>query len=173
MPASTPASSVSAALLAGAPDASAPPVLRANDRLLFRIAEDPVRGATPMRLGVNSLGEASFPISPGFRRSHHPAGAGEDPGPGPGRDLREADGGVLPQGHRGTGHGREDSTPGKVQFFGEVQTVIALSPDQPPLKLSDAILQVRAPEFANLKRVKIHRLNATTDRPRSSRSMSM
>ncbi len=162
VPASTPASSVSAALLAGAPDASAPPVLRANDRLLFRIAEDPVRGATPMRLGVNSLGEASFPIS---RDSDVRITL-----PVRGKTLvqvREEISAKLTEEyyHKATVELAMDEkilTPGKVQFFGEVQTVIALSPDQPPLKLSDAILQVRAPEFANLKRVRIHRLNATT-----------
>lgn len=164
-PASSPAAaavSSVAALLSANADPATVPVLRANDRLLFRIAEDPVRGSTPMRLGVNSLGEASFPIS---RDSDVRITV-----PVRGKTLaqvREEISAKLTEEyyHRATVELAMDEkilTPGKVQFFGEIQTVIALSPDQPPLKLSDAILQVRAPDFANLKRVRVHRLNPVT-----------
>lgn len=153
--------SVAAALIATPPDPSIP-VLRANDRLLFRIAEDPVRGSTPMRLGVNSLGEASFPISrdSDVRITLQVRGRTM-------AQVREEISRKLTEDyyHKATVELTLDEkiiTPGKVQFFGEIQTVLALSPDQPPLKLSDAILQVRAPDFANLKRVKIHRLNPAT-----------
>jgi protein involved in polysaccharide export with SLBB domain len=146
----------------GAADPYSDVVLRANDRLQFRIAEDPIRAPSPMGLIVNSIGEVGFPIS---RDS----------------DVRitlQVRGRTLAQVreeitrklledyyHRATvelSMGEKVLTPGKVQFFGEIQTVLPLSPDGPPLKLSDAILQVQAPEFANLKRVKVHRLNAVT-----------
>ncbi|HMO64200.1 MAG TPA: hypothetical protein PKE47_03060, partial [Verrucomicrobiota bacterium] len=38
-------------------------VLRSEDRLQFRIAEDPIPDRNPISVVVNSVGEASFPVS--------------------------------------------------------------------------------------------------------------
>ncbi len=162
-PAAAGAPSEPAVAVAAKPaDPSADVVLRTNDRLQFRIAEDPIRGASPMGLSVNSIGEVGFPISrdSDVRITLQVRG----------RTLAQVREEIVRKlledyYHKATVEltlGDKVLTPGKVQFFGEIQTVLPLSLDGPPLKLSDAILQVRAPDFANLKRVKVHRLNAVT-----------
>lgn len=163
VPAAAPASTGAVpAPVAKPADPAADVVLRANDRLQFRIAEDPIRGSSPMPLSVNSIGEIGFPISrdSDVRITLQVRG----------RTLAQVREEIVRKlledyYHKATIEltlGEKVVTPGKVQFFGEIQTVLPLSPDGPPLKLSDAILQVRAPDFANLKRVKVHRLNAVT-----------
>ena len=158
-----PAPAVDASATTAKPaDPSGDVLLRANDRLQFRIAEDPVRGSSPMALSVNSVGEVGFPISrdSDVRITLQVRGKSL-------AQVRDEIAKKLVEDYyrRATVEltlGEKIVTPGKVQFFGEIQTVLQLSPDGPPLKLSDAILQARVPDFANLRRVKVHRLNAVT-----------
>jgi hypothetical protein len=57
--------------------------------------------------------------------------------------------------------------PGRVQFFGEVKATIPLHADAPPLLLTDAILGLAPSDFADLRRIKIHRLDPVTHQPRT------
>ncbi|MBX3748023.1 MAG: hypothetical protein KF833_22170 [Verrucomicrobiae bacterium] len=142
-------------------------VLRAGDRIQYRIAEDPVRGPAPLLVVVNSVGEVSFPVS---RDS----------------DLRIT---LLVRGktveevredltrslladyyHRATVEltlGEKIVTPGRVQFFGEMSATLPLTPDTPPLLLSDAILQLGFTPDADLRRVKVHRLDPDSQQSRT------
>ncbi len=140
-------------------------VLRTNDRLQYRIAEDPVRGSTPMTVTVNSVGEASFPVSrdSDIRLTLNVRGRTMSE---VARELQRR----LTQDyyHKATVElalAEKVVNPGKVQFFGEVSATIPLLPDSPPLYLSDALLQ-RPSEFANLRRVKVHRVDPVTQESR-------
>lgn len=138
--------------------------LRTGDRMQYRVAEDPVKGATPINVAVNGVGEASFPVGRDF-------------------DLRitfEVRGRTLVQVkeeltkrlladyyHEATvALTLDDRTiiPGKVQFFGNggVRGEVQILPDAPPPKLSETLLRMNVPEFANLRRVKVRRVNPTT-----------
>ncbi len=140
--------------------------LRSGDRLRFRIEEDPATGRDPILVAVNTVGEAGFPVS---RES----------------DLRvtlSVRGKTLPQVkelltarlleeyyNRATVElALEEKivTPGKVQFFGEMRGTIPMLPDHPPMYLSEQVLQMGVPDFADLRRVKIHRLDPITQTSR-------
>lgn len=140
--------------------------LRTGDRLRFRIEEDPATGRDPLMVAVNSVGEASFPVS---RES----------------DIRVT---LLVRGktlkqvkemlsarlleeyyNRATVELNLEEkvlTPGKVQFFGEMRGTVPLLPDHPPMFLSEQMLQMGVPDFANLRRVKVHRMDPVTQTPK-------
>lgn len=138
--------------------------LRTGDRMQYRVAEDPVKGATPISVAVNGVGQASFPVGRDF-------------------DVRitfEVRGRTLEQVreelstrllaeyyHQATIALTLDDRaiiPGKVQFFGNggVRGEVPILPDAPPPKLSETLLRMNVPEFANLRRVKVRRVNPTT-----------
>ncbi len=142
--------------------------LRTGDRMQYRIAEDPVKGTMPIGVAVNGVGEASFPVGRDF-------------------DLRitfEVRGRTLEQVkeelskqlladyyHQATISLTLDDRaiiPGKVQFFGTggVRGEVQILPDAPPPKLSETLLRMNVPEFANLRRVKVRRVNPTTGQER-------
>lgn len=136
--------------------------LRAGDRLRFRIAEDPTTGKDPIVVAVNTVGEASFPVS---RESDIRVTLGVR-----GKTLREVKelltSRLLDEYYnRATVELNLEEkilTPGKVQFFGEMRGTFPISPDQPPMMLSEQMLQMGVPEFADLKRIKIHRVDPLT-----------
>ncbi|MGE3313263.1 MAG: hypothetical protein AB7O66_25130 [Limisphaerales bacterium] len=140
--------------------------LRSGDRLRFRIEEDPATGRDPILVAVNTVGEAGFPVS---RDS----------------DIRvtvSVRGKTLSQVkelltarlleeyyNRATVElALEEKivTPGKVQFFGEMRGTVPMLPDHPPMFLSEQMLQMGIPDFADLRRVKIHRMDPITQTSR-------
>lgn len=139
-------------------------LLRTGDRLNYRIAEDPVRAAAPMQVAINSVGEANFAVS----RDSDIRITLEVRGKTVAEVRTELTRRLLADYyHKATleiALAEKVLTPGKVQFFGEMSGEITLLPDTPPLMLSDAVLRVggsRA-EFANLRRIKVHRPDSAT-----------
>lgn len=147
-------------------DSSTQYTLRSGDQLQYRIAEDPVRGQHPFTVGVNSVGEVNFPVC---RDS----------------DIRitvQVRGKTIPEVkaeltrkllasyyNKATVElalAEKILNPGKVQFFGEITGTIPIRPDSPVLMLSDAILQLGQNEFADLSRVKVHRMDPVTQTER-------
>ena len=136
--------------------------LRAGDRLRFRIAEDPATGKDPIVVAVNTVGEASFPVS---RESDLRVTLGVR-----GKTLKQVKelltvkllDEYYNQATVELNLEEKILTPGKVQFFGEMRGTFPLSPDQPPMMLSEQMLQMGVPEFADLKRIKIHRVDPLT-----------
>lgn len=133
--------------------------LRMGDRLQYRLAEDPERGPNPILVEVNSLGEVSFPVSRNFdlRITFEVRGRTVDEARETLREKLLAD-----YYHKATVElTLADKTlqMAKVQFFGTgmVRGEVPIPPDGPPLMLSDALLRLNPPEFANLRKVKIHR----------------
>ena len=140
--------------------------LRAGDRVRYRIEEDPATGKEPLSVAVNSVGEASFPVSrdSDLRVTLRVRG----------QTLRQVKEQLRERlladyYHRATVElALEEKvlTPGKVQFFGEMRGTVPLLPDFPPIYLSEQVLQMGVPDFADLRRVKIHRVDPTTQTPR-------
>jgi protein involved in polysaccharide export with SLBB domain len=136
--------------------------LRTGDRLRFRIEEDPATGKEPILVAVNSVGEASFPVS---RESDIRVTL-----PVRGKTLKQVREQLAARlledyYHRATVElnlEEKTVTPGKVQFFGEMSGTIPILPDHPPMFLSEQILQMGVPDFANLRRVKVHRIDPVT-----------
>lgn len=137
-------------------------LLRSEDRLQFRIAEDPIPDRNPISVVVNSIGEASFPVSrdSDIRLNLRVRG----------RTLAE----VLAElkrlleseyYHQATVTLTLDDkkvSPGKVIFMGEVQGVLGILPDEPPKMLAESIMALRPSDYADLRRVKLHRIDAET-----------
>ena len=136
--------------------------LRTGDRVQYRVAEDPVRASAPLVVAVNSVGEASFPVSrdSDIRITLNVRG----------KSLSEVRGELSERlladyYHKATVElalAEKLLTPGKIQFFGELKGTIPVLPDSPQLMLSDAILQMGSSDFADLRRIKIHRLDPDT-----------
>jgi protein involved in polysaccharide export with SLBB domain len=139
-------------------------VLRSEDRLQFRIAEDPATDRLPILVGVNSVGEASFPVSreSDIRLTVRVRG----------KTLNEVRGEVqrLLEGeyyHAATVTLTLDDkklTPGKVIFTGEVVGTVALLPDEPAKMLSETVVALRPSDYADLRRVKLYRQGETEPR---------
>ncbi|HMO64201.1 MAG TPA: hypothetical protein PKE47_03065, partial [Verrucomicrobiota bacterium] len=53
-------------------------------------------------------------------------------------------------------------SPGRVIFMGEVQGVLPILPDEPPRMLTEAIVALRPSDYADLRRVKLHRIDPET-----------
>ncbi len=136
--------------------------LRTGDRLRFRIEEDPAAGKEPLVVAVNSVGEASFPVS---RESDIRVTLTVR-----GKTLNQVKEMVAQRlleefYNRATVELNLDEkvlAPGKIQFFGEMRGTIPLLPDHPPIYLSQQMLDMGIPDFANTRRVKIHRFDAAT-----------
>lgn len=139
-------------------------LLRTGDRLNYRIAEDPIRASSPMQVAINSVGEANFAVSRGSDIRITVEVRGKTVAEVRDELTRRL---LADYYHKATleiALAEKVLTPGKVQFFGEMTGEITLLPDTPPLMLSDAVLRVgggRA-EFANLRRIKVHRVDPTT-----------
>lgn len=137
-------------------------VLRSVDRLQYRIEEDPVLGAAPMLVAVNSIGEASFPISrdSDIRITLSVRGKSLE------SVRRELASSLLKDYyHKATvilALDEKRLTAGKASFYGEVRGSIPLYPDEPPKTITEAILQLGYTDFADLRRVKLHREDPTT-----------
>ena len=136
--------------------------LQVQDTLLFRVKEDPVRGGEAEPLRVNALGEAHFPISRGFedRITLKVAGKTLDQ---VGFELK----GLLDAEYY------QDATvevklleqqrrAGEVLFFGAVRSnVLPLAPGESKT-IFEGAYQVGLSEFANLKKVKLYRVDPQT-----------
>jgi protein involved in polysaccharide export with SLBB domain len=139
-------------------------VLRSEDRLQYRIGEDPAPDRMPMLVGVNSVGEASFPVSRDSDIRLTVNVRGKSLG-----DVRSEVKRLLEEDyyHVATVTLTLDDkklTPGKVIFTGEVQGTIALLPDEPPKLLAETILALRPSDYADLRRVKLFRKDETEPR---------
>lgn len=139
--------------------------LRAGDRLRYRIEEDPATGRDPMVVAVNTVGEASFPVS----RESDIRVTLRVRGKTLGQVKEQLTERLLEEYYNRASVvlSLEEKilTPGKVQFFGEMRGTVPILPDQPAMFLSEQMLQMGVPDFANLRRVKIHRMDPVTQTP--------
>lgn len=142
--------------------------LRPGDTFRYRIEEDPGASSDSMRTTVTATGDIHFNVSRRYDTYVTISARGKRVS-----DLRKALKERLEADyyHSATVSLNLDNverspaslatSTGKVQVFGEIQTVLPL-PEDRDLMISDAILLLPRNDFANLKRVKIHRSNAET-----------
>jgi protein involved in polysaccharide export with SLBB domain len=137
-------------------------VLRSEDRLQFRIAEDPIPDRNPISVVVNSVGEASFPVSRDSDIRINLRVRGKTLA-----EVRDELKRQLQQEyyHQATVTLMLDDkkfTPGKAIFLGEVQGIVPIVPDEPAKMLAETVMSMRPSDYADLKRVKLHRLDPQT-----------
>lgn len=142
--------------------------LRPGDTFRYRIEEDPGASSDSMRTTVTATGDIHFNVSRRYDTYVTISARGKRVS-----DLRKALKERLEADyyHSATVSLNLDNverspaslatSTGKVQVFGEIQTVLPL-PEDRDLMISDAILLLPRNDFANLKRVKIHRSNPET-----------
>jgi protein involved in polysaccharide export with SLBB domain len=141
-------------------------VFRTGDRVQYRIAEDPVKAPIPITVPVTTVGEASFPVSrdSDLRITLSVRGKTLE------EVRQELTRRLLAEYyHKATVEltlAEKVITPGKVQFFGEITGEIPIHPDTPPIMLSDAVLRLRRSDYADLRRVRVHRVNPDTGESR-------
>lgn len=139
--------------------------LKPGEEFSFRIEEDPVKSADPMRVVVTELGDAYFRVSRMTDKTIAVNVRGKRL-----EDVRAEVKARLEKDfyHKATltvsltGVGVQQPTTGaasnaKVIFFGELKAVMPL-PEGEKLMLSEAILRLGGGGgFANLKKIKVHR----------------
>lgn len=142
--------------------------LRPGDTFRYRIEEDPGASSDSMRTSVTATGDLHFNVSRRYDTYVTISARGKRVA-----DIRQALKERLEADYYRTATvslnlDNVERSPaalatatGKVQVFGEIQTVLPL-PEDRDLMISDAILLLPRNDFANLKRVKIHRSNAET-----------
>lgn len=137
-------------------------VLRSEDRLQFRIAEDPIPDRNPISVVVNSVGEASFPVSRDSDIRINLRVRGKTLA-----EVRDELKRQLQQDyyHQATVTLTLDDkrfSPGKAIFLGEVQGIVPIVPDEPAKMLAETVMSLRPSDYADLKRVKLHRVDPQT-----------
>lgn len=142
--------------------------LRPGDTFRYRIEEDPGASSESMRTTVTATGDIHFNVSRRYDTYVTISARGKRVA-----DIRQALKEKLEADYYQTATvslnldnverspASVATSTGKVQVFGEIQTVLPL-PEDRDLMLSDAVLLLPRNDFANLKRVKIHRSNAET-----------
>jgi protein involved in polysaccharide export with SLBB domain len=138
--------------------------LQPGDKILWRIAEDPMRGSEPAQCVVGVKGELLLPVSIGFddHLQLHVAGKSAE-------QVREEARRLLEQRYyyKATIFLRvleRPARPGQVLCFGAVRNNrLVLEPNH-PLTLLEGVLLAGPTEFANLQKVKLSRLDQTTGR---------
>lgn len=143
--------------------------LRPGDTFRYRIEEDPGASSESMRTTVTATGDIHFNVSRRYDTYVTISARGKRVS-----DVRQALKEKLEADYYQSAtvslnlDNVERSAAsiatsiGKVQVFGEIQTVLPL-PEDRDLMISDAILLLPRNDFANLKRVKIHRSNPDTN----------
>lgn len=134
-----------------------------QDKLRCRIAQDPAKDLDVPDLLVSALGYVSFPVT----RGHNTVVTLEVRGKTLAEVQRELRG-RLEEDYYHTATVQlelidQSKRFGRAIFFGSVRGAVQLRPGE-PTTVSEAILQLGYDEFANLKKVKINRLNPETRR---------
>ncbi len=144
--------------------------LRPGDSVRYRIDEDPHASSEPLRAYVNAAGDIHFMVS---RRKDTYVTVNTR-----GKRLIDIRNDFKTKLDADYYHAATvtvdldniDRTPGalnassaKVTFFGEVRGMVPL-PDDQELMLSEAMLQLAIPDFADLRKVEIQRFDPDTQR---------
>jgi protein involved in polysaccharide export with SLBB domain len=150
--------------VSGAADDSDSLRLSVQDKLYYRNDQDPIDGgaeAAKAGLIVNSRGMLEVPVSRGFDLRINVKAAGRTVG----EVKREIKQKLEDEFYRTANITLTleslSAKPGLVIFYGEVKGSLPLTAGQPKY-LSEAILEMKPNEYANLKKVKLIRTDSTT-----------
>jgi hypothetical protein len=132
------------------------------DKFIFRIQEDPSKGGEEM-LTVSSLGEIRFPISRGAGEVITVSTRGKTLAEIKKELKQQLDAEYYQDATIFLRLQDQNVRPGKVYITGAIKQNIDLLPGDPK-SVFTALLQVGSNDFANLKRVKLWRLNPKTQK---------
>lgn len=132
-----------------------------QDKLTFLIEEDPIKTGQSETLTVSALGDVQIPVSRGYDEKINVQAKG--------RTVNEIQAEIKAKlekdyYQRATVHIRmvdQSRRVGQVLFYGMVRGTVELFPSEQKT-LSAAIIQLGYNEFANLKKVKLHRIDPAT-----------
>lgn len=132
-----------------------------QDKLTFQIEEDPVKTGPIETITVSALGDIQLPVSRGYDERIIVLAKG--------RTLKEIETEIKTKLEadfykRATVHLRlvdQSRRVGQVLFYGMVRGTVELFPSEQKM-LSAAIIQLGYNEFADLKKVKVHRIDPVT-----------
>ena len=161
---------------ASAAEATPPPVrlpaddgyrLNLQDKLLFSVVEDPINGSAPEEIYVNALGEIHPRISRGFAESLSIDARGKTLA-----EVRLELKALLEASYyqKATVELRlveQTKKSGQVLFFGAVRANFLSLPAGEKRTIFEGVYQVGVSEFANLKKVKLSRVNPATGKVES------
>jgi len=145
------------------------PKIKPQDQLLYEVKEDPIApsaGTDVQRLRVGALGEVRFWVSRGYGDTIPIKVTGRTV-----EEVRQELRAKLEADYYqkatvvlqlDSASAAEAQQGGQVHFYGEVKGVVRLKPGETK-KLSEAIIELGPSEFAELRRVKIHRLQPDTE----------
>lgn len=139
--------------------------LAAADKLRYSIDEDPVQSATATELVVTPLGDVSFQVSRGYDAIIVLNVRGKKLE----EVKRELKTRLDAEYYRDAQVSLQLVSPslriGQVQFYNMVRGTVKLIPGETKY-VSDGILELNYNDFADLKRVKLYRLDSTNKQPR-------
>jgi protein involved in polysaccharide export with SLBB domain len=137
-----------------------------QDRMYLRIEEDPAESIEPSLVTVTALGEASFPVSRGFDTVITLTVRGKTLGEVKAELKARLDADYYQDAHLNLQLVSQSQRMGKAQIYGAFRGVVQLPPLDPKT-VTDALIEGGYPDYANLKKVTIHRLDPLTkkDKP--------
>jgi len=136
--------------------------LQIQDTLLFSVREDPIANGTSEPLRVNALGEVHFPVSRGFDEhiTLKVAGKTVDQVNFEIKALLNVD--YYQEATVFLKLVDQQRRAGEVLFFGAVRGNILALPPGEPKTIFEGTYQVGLGEFANLKKVRLYRVDPKT-----------
>lgn len=157
----------------GADETVVPPASAADtyqlvpqDELVYRIEQDPIKASEPEVVRVTGLNEAWFPVSRGSEIMIPLNVRGKTVNEVKTELKRRLDEKYYRDATISLRLRGQALRPGKAIFFGEVQGEVVLKPGE-QLTVSEAILRLRHTEYANLKEVKVNRIDPDTQDPKT------
>lgn len=151
---------------ASAGDAADTYQLVPQDKLVYRIEEDPVKLSEPELLPVTDLNEVYFPVSRGsdIRFPINVRGKTVSQVKKEVKTLLDRD--YYQNCSINLWLADQNLRKGKAIFFGEVTGEVQLNPGEQKT-VAEAIVYLKYGEFANLKKVKLNRIDSQTKKPKT------
>lgn len=136
--------------------------LMPGSKLAYNIAQDPIKPQIPADILVNARGEAVFPVSGGYPETITLQAAGKTVEEVRTELKKILDSEFYNDADVSLNLKEQAARPGQVLLFGSVRNSFVLIQPGETKRIFEAILQAGPNEFANLKKVKLNRINPTT-----------
>lgn len=137
--------------------------LTVQDKLRYRVEEDPSKSTAASELLVTALGEVNFPVSANFDAFITLNVRGKTLAQVKAELKAKLDAAYYKNATVLLQIVAQPRQGGQVYFFGELQGNVCLRP-QEPKTVTAGVLELGISEFANLKKIRIHRVDPTTQK---------
>ena len=135
--------------------------LMPQDKLRFRIEEDPVKSTEPAELLVTALGEVSFPVSRGFDTAITLSVLGKTLEQVKTELKARLDADYYQDAHCSLQLVIQSQRTAQVQYFGAVRGVVKIQSGEKKT-VTDGLFELTVDDYADLRRVTINRLDPVT-----------